>query len=244
MDFFKNNYGAVRYPLVSEHAAGLRRAQLGAIHAIAAYFTKMKPPTVLDPAIIVMPTGSGKTAVLMLSAFVLTAKRVLVVTPSRLVREQITNEFTSLRQLTDNNILPEVAGAHRVKLVDSKITGRQDWLDLQPYDVVVSTPNCISPAYEAISDPPADLFLIGSRPQAASGFLETFRFLDVRVCGAGSASCVTTAPLSWGAPTGGKPQRGELLKPGEHYSTAALNPHVRGLREVPSWGPARFDIAD
>ncbi len=55
-----------------------------------------------------MPTGSGKTAILMLSAFVLMAKRVLVLTPSRLVRSQIQEEFKELQTLLDVGALTNV----------------------------------------------------------------------------------------------------------------------------------------
>jgi hypothetical protein len=47
----------------------------------------------MEPTLVVLPTGSGKTAVSLLAAFVERAKRVLVVTPSRLVRNQITEEY-------------------------------------------------------------------------------------------------------------------------------------------------------
>lgn len=70
-------------------------AQLGAIHAIAAHFSMRR-----DPAVITMPTGSGKTAVLIAAAFVLRAKRILIVAPGRLVREQIADEVEKLATLT------------------------------------------------------------------------------------------------------------------------------------------------
>ncbi len=63
MTYFENNYDKVRYPIRKPNEPGLRRAQIGAIHRIASYFT-----TENEPAIVVMPTGSGKTAVLMISA--------------------------------------------------------------------------------------------------------------------------------------------------------------------------------
>lgn len=52
-----------------------------------------------------MPTGSGKTAVLIISAFLLRAKRVLVVTPSRLVREQIATKFRNLTLLKNIGVI-------------------------------------------------------------------------------------------------------------------------------------------
>lgn len=66
MKYFEDNYSNIRYPIRKQNELGLRRAQTGAIHRIASYFTIES-----EPAIIVMPTGSGKTAVLMAAAFVL-----------------------------------------------------------------------------------------------------------------------------------------------------------------------------
>ena len=42
----------------------------------------------------------------MMSPFVLRASRVLVITPSRLVREQITDDFSSLETLRKANVIP------------------------------------------------------------------------------------------------------------------------------------------
>ena len=54
-----------------------------------------------------MPTGSGKTGVMIACAFVLRARRVLIVTPSRLVREQIAEEFSGLPLLVQLTALSD-----------------------------------------------------------------------------------------------------------------------------------------
>ena len=64
MGYFRDNYSALRFPIAEDHDVGLRRGQLGAIHGLASHFTMKK-----HPAIVTMPTGSGKTAVLMATAF-------------------------------------------------------------------------------------------------------------------------------------------------------------------------------
>ena len=84
MSYFQDNYNNFKFALKIDDQPGLRPAQLGAIHAAAAHFV-----TRSDPGIITMPTGSGKTAVLIATAFVLRPRRVLIIAPSRLVREQI-----------------------------------------------------------------------------------------------------------------------------------------------------------
>ena len=58
-------------------------------------------------AVFLMPTSSWKTAVLMISLHVLEANKVLVVTPSKLVRNQISGEYSTLVALTKLNVLDE-----------------------------------------------------------------------------------------------------------------------------------------
>lgn len=107
MSYFSDLYTEVNYPIASEHSAGLRNAQIGAIHAIASHST-LEP---LDAAVIVMPTGSGKTTVLMLAPYVLQKSKVLIVTPSAMVRGQIVADYKDLKTLKEigvfgNEILP------------------------------------------------------------------------------------------------------------------------------------------
>lgn len=101
--YFPDNYNFIKYPIGNETMPGLRNAQIGAIHAIASYFTIEKEKA----AIVVMPTGSGKTAVLMMSPYVLRSKKALVVTPSRMVREQIFEDFSSLDTLIKARVVPK-----------------------------------------------------------------------------------------------------------------------------------------
>ena len=105
-----------------------------------------------------MPTGSGKTAVLMMLPFLLRSKRVLVVTPSRLVRSQITEDFSTLKTLREIGVLPDDINPPRVKELASRIVSADDWESLKAFDVIVTTPNCVSPGYFDIPRPPASLF--------------------------------------------------------------------------------------
>ena len=59
MTYFSSNYNRINYPISTETVKGLRNAQIGAIHAIGSHFTLFKD----EAAIVIMPTGSGKTAV-------------------------------------------------------------------------------------------------------------------------------------------------------------------------------------
>ena len=53
--FFDNNFA--EFDLEVATGIGLRKCQIGAIYAVQSHFTKSN-----EPALISMPTGSGKTA--------------------------------------------------------------------------------------------------------------------------------------------------------------------------------------
>lgn len=67
---------------------GLRDPQVGALHAIAAHWTLSS-----NPALVVMPTGTGKTEVMMASAIAARCERLLVVVPSDALRQQTARKF-------------------------------------------------------------------------------------------------------------------------------------------------------
>ncbi len=151
--YFSQNYGRIKYPIDCEEKAGLRRAQLGAIHSIAGYLTLRK-----DSVIVVMPTGSGKTAVLEMTAFVERAQRVLIITPSMLVRNQIVEDIRFLKTLKAINVLDEQCPNPNVKEITSKLKTTDAWEALRTFDVVVGTPNSVSPGVKDVAIPPVDLF--------------------------------------------------------------------------------------
>ncbi len=65
--------------------------QIKAIKKINKFFTK--PENKCGCTLAVLPTGCGKTGIAVLSAYVLAAKRVLVVTPSLIIKEQMEENF-------------------------------------------------------------------------------------------------------------------------------------------------------
>jgi superfamily II DNA or RNA helicase len=67
---------------------GLRSPQIGALHAIAAHWSLSS-----DPAIIVMPTGTGKTEVMLAVTVESRGDRVLVIVPTDALRQQTADKF-------------------------------------------------------------------------------------------------------------------------------------------------------
>jgi superfamily II DNA or RNA helicase len=87
---------------------GLRKPQLGALHAIHAHWS-----TSSETATIVMPTGTGKTETMLSVLISARCERVLVVVPTDALRTQIAEKFETLGVLkTPNNRILEES-AHR-----------------------------------------------------------------------------------------------------------------------------------
>lgn len=135
--YFKKQYKYLKYVKESESLPGLRNAQIGAIHAISSYFTLPRSKS----AIVVMPTGSGKTAVLMMSPYVLEGKKALVVTPSVMVRGQIFEDFASLRTLCKATVLNN--NVKKPNIFEMKnMYSECHYESVCNADVVVATPQC------------------------------------------------------------------------------------------------------
>lgn len=130
----------------------LRKAQLGAAWALSAHGTVSS-----DAALIVLPTGVGKTLLVCLAPFLLRARRALVVTPGRLVRTQVTTAFESLADLTRAGVLPRELRPPSVVKVEHRAT-RADWSRWRDADVVVGTPNVLSDGYPGVQRIPEGLF--------------------------------------------------------------------------------------
>jgi len=135
--YFQNNYNKINYPIENDDNPGLRNAQLGAIHSISSFFTLNET----KPVLIVMPTGSGKTAVLTMVPFVLKSKKVLVVTPAKMVRQQITEEFSLLKTLHKAGVFKAKISKPEVYEMKHKIEN-EDLESVEKADVVVATPIC------------------------------------------------------------------------------------------------------
>jgi superfamily II DNA or RNA helicase len=149
---FERNARRVRLDRQLVDEERLREAQLGAAGALLAHAAVSS-----EPAQIVLPTGVGKSLVLMLAPYLLRANRVLVVAPGRLVRDQLANGFGSLAQLTAAGVLPNSTRAPKVKIA-RKLATPEHWEAWGRADVVVGTPKVLSDGYPDVTRVPRDLF--------------------------------------------------------------------------------------
>lgn len=132
-------------------APGLRLPQSGALHAIAAHWT-----TGTDRALVVMPTGTGKTEVMIASAVEAACERVLIIVPSDALRLQTADRFASysvLEKLGTVEGLPNPV----VGILSSRPTPEQ-FVAVAACNVVVATMSAIGLASEATQKQFAALF--------------------------------------------------------------------------------------
>ncbi|WP_313469008.1 DEAD/DEAH box helicase family protein, partial [Carnobacterium sp.] len=138
MSYFSDRYSLMKVPIAndSKNLVGLRNAQVGAVHALGAYFT-----TKSEPVLVSMPTGTGKTAVIMMAPYLLQASKVLIITPTVLVRSQISNNFSQLEVLKRLGVFAKNIKTPQVFELKKKFTS--DFSNrVKNADVVISTPGC------------------------------------------------------------------------------------------------------
>lgn len=133
---------------------GLRRAQLGAIHAVLAHWST----GTADPATVVMPTGTGKTETMLALLVEARLSRLLVLVPSDALRSQLAEKFEQLGRLGDLSVLPP--GALRPAV--GRLTGRLGKIEaveqfIEASQVIVTTPHALAGSSE-----PAKLLLYSS----------------------------------------------------------------------------------
>lgn len=81
---------------LQESQVGLRRPQLGALHAIHAHWS-----TKSDVATVVMPTGTGKTETMLATMISARCTRIMVIVPTDALRTQVALKFFTLGILKD-----------------------------------------------------------------------------------------------------------------------------------------------
>lgn len=156
MTWFEDVAPNVRLKVATDSQSGLRRAQLGAAWALGAAFMSGRPTA----AMAVLPTGTGKSAVLgLVPLLVPTDRPVLLAAPNRLVRDQLATELRSQDVLRRVGAVPGDAPKPRVNVVEHRLATPDDWIMVaRDADIVVGTMGVLSPSYSEVAKPPSGLF--------------------------------------------------------------------------------------
>ena len=121
----------------------LRRPQIAALHSIVGY----QSSGLREPAVVVMPTGTGKTETMVAWMVASRPDRLLVVVPSVALRDQIASKFETLGVLQREGIVTPSAQRPCVGRLDHGFTNAVDALAfVQRCNVVVATPNAVHAA--------------------------------------------------------------------------------------------------
>jgi superfamily II DNA or RNA helicase len=123
----------------AHYRPGLRPPQLGALHAIGAHWSLQK-----QPATIVMPTGTGKTETMIAASVAFRNAAVLVVVPSRALRDQTVRKFSTLGLLRKLTVLPEVVLNPVVGVIRRRPTSADELAFLKQCHVVVGTMSALA----------------------------------------------------------------------------------------------------
>ncbi|MGH2797939.1 MAG: DEAD/DEAH box helicase family protein, partial [Thermoleophilaceae bacterium] len=126
---------------------------LGAILSLAGHLQ-----TSDEGAQAVLPTGVGKTAVMCGLPFLIPTTRVLVVVPTRLLRDQVADEFRTLVTLRRVGAVPDDIERPNVRRVDHRLDSEEKWRELEACDIAVGTPAVLSAVHEGVAEQPEGLF--------------------------------------------------------------------------------------
>lgn len=145
----KNWLGSFSFSSAKEEdGVGLRRPQLGAVHAVSAHFAVGKN---CDDAIVVLPTGTGKTETMLALLAYSCPKRLLVLVPSDVLRSQIGTKFREFGILRELGCIPKEAINPRVGVIKTGIRTVEEARELAAQaNVIVALPNTLE-----ASDPQA-----------------------------------------------------------------------------------------
>jgi superfamily II DNA or RNA helicase len=149
--------GGIRYrrEIVDEDGdviqRGLRLPQLGAMHAVASHWTLGG-----DPAMVVMPTGTGKTEVMIAATIAAQCERVLVIVPTDALRQQTADKFSTYGLLERIGIID--AMTNPVVATLSSRPAREHFDAIRACNVLVTTMSSIGLADASVQQEFAALF--------------------------------------------------------------------------------------
>lgn len=120
---------------------GLRPPQIGALHSILAHWSISS-----KPALVVMPTGTGKTETMLCLSIANQNEKTLVIVPTDSLRTQISNKFIGLGilkvepfNIVDNSVLYP-----KVSVLKTTINSIEDAERILDANVIISTPQLLT----------------------------------------------------------------------------------------------------
>ena len=118
----------------------LRRPQIAALHSIVGY----QSSGLSEPGIVVMPTGTGKTETMLAWLVAQRPSKVLVIVPSRALRDQIASKFETLGVLQQAGIVSPKALRPCVGRLEHRFADQSEARAfIDACNVVVATPSVI-----------------------------------------------------------------------------------------------------
>jgi superfamily II DNA or RNA helicase len=127
----------------------LRRPQIAALHSIVGY----QYSGLAEPAIVVMPTGTGKTETMLAWLVTQRPPRVLMIVPSTALRDQIASKFETLGILQREGIVSPEALRPCVGKVEHKFTDADEARRfVAACNVVVATPHVLRTNTDSVRD--------------------------------------------------------------------------------------------
>lgn len=119
---------------------GLRSPQIGALHSILSHWSISN-----KPAVVVMPTGTGKTETMLCLTIAEKCQGLLIIVPSASLRRQISSKFKTLGILKDSKfrIVSSSAKNPIVGFLKTGIKSMRDAENLFQSNIIISTPQII-----------------------------------------------------------------------------------------------------
>lgn len=113
---------------------GLRPPQIGGLHAIGAHWSLSN-----QPATVVMPTGTGKTETMLATSVAYRPGKILVVVPSRILRDQTARKFINLGLLPVLGAIDDKVKNPIVGIITKRPKSKEDLVIFDNCNVVIST---------------------------------------------------------------------------------------------------------
>lgn len=120
---------------------GLRPPQIGALHSILAHWSIST-----KPALVIMPTGTGKTETMLCLSIANQNERTLVIVPTDSLRTQISNKYIGLGilKMEPFEVVSDFALYPKVSVLKTSIDTIEDAKKILDANVIVSTPQILT----------------------------------------------------------------------------------------------------